>query len=97
MREIRIADLEKYIEDQHLSEFIIDSENFVEDTSVGIKYLMRFNTVKIHIFSRSLLLSNTNGSLSITAIKRILLEKIIIGTSIRVLTETGKDIMILCR
>lgn len=96
VKNIRIIDLEKCLTEKNLSEFMICSDNNNEDAS-GIKYSSVFNDIKIHIYSRSLLFLNTFGFLAVTAISKIVMTETPIGVLLKLSTETGNCLNVVCR
>lgn len=96
MKNIRIVDLERCIKERKLSEFIIYSDNNSEDAS-GIKYSSVFNDIKIHIYSRSLMFLNAFGFLAVTAISKIVMTETPIGVLLKLSTETGNCLNVVCR
>ena len=95
VKKIRIIDLEKCITERRLSEFVLNSDNVVGEIS-GVKYSMKFTSIKTHLQSRSIMLMNQSDVLSITAIKQLMIGNSVLGFLIRILTDTEKDVTLIC-
>ena len=96
VKNIRIIDLERCLNERKLSEFTICSDNNSDD-ACGIKYSSVFNDIKVHIYSRSLMFLNRFGFLSITAINQISIGETPLGVLLKLSTETGNCFSVVCR